>query len=477
MRLIVLGAGQMGEHLLGHLSRLPEHHDITLVERDPEVRAHLERKYDIAAAEGDAGVPSVLLEHCEGADVVFALTNDDATNLLAAVTATDPAIGARRAVVRLSDPRHGDNPLLERGGREGTVATIYPEDLVAREIFGIILHPGALSFRSFADGGLALVRARPEREFVFGKPIRELDVAPRRWILAGILRKSAPRGPGMARSPFGEAVNHEERRELHIPRGDSRVEAGDEVFAVGPAHSVGEYLDAIGSSGHRARRVVVAGLGQVGRRLTELLLDADVDVTAIRHRPTRQVSVAAPTIVGDAAQEDILAEAEVEGADFFVGATDADEVNLMSACLAQKLGARRTIALHNREDLREVLLSLGVDHPISPGVTTAGELMRQLHSRALVRLDWVGGGGELVEIEVVEDSPATLAALKDLVFPRDAIAGEVRRPGLAPFVPNGLYRFRPGETVVLFIKAVEEDPQREQELLDELERLFGQPRR
>ncbi len=474
MRLVVLGAGQMGEHLLRHLSRSPERHDVTLVELDPDTRAHFERKYDIAAAEGDAGVATVLLEHGEGADVLFALTNSDATNLLAAVTATDPAIGVRRAVVRLSDHRHRNNPLLGRDGREASVATIFPEDLVAREILGIIRHPGALSFRSFADGALSLVRARPQREFVFGKAIQDLDVAPQRWIVTGILRKQASGQTGVT-GLLGPADEGGEPRELHIPRGDSRVEDGDEIFAVGPTHSAGDFLDAIGSTGRPARRVVVAGLGQVGRRLTEFLLDAEVDVTVIKHRPSRKVSVPAPTIVGDAAQEDILAEAEVEGADFFVAATGTDEVNLMAACLARKLGARRTIALHNRDDLREVLQTLGVDHPISPGVITAGELMRQLHSRALVRLDWVGSGGELVEIEVAEGSPATRAPLAVLDFPRDAIVGEVRRPDMAPFVPNGDYRFRAGETVVLFIRAGGENPDAERELLEALERLFGRP--
>ena len=66
MRLVVLGAGRMGEHLIRQLSRLPEQHDITLVERDPETRIHLQRKYDIGIAEGDARVPAVLTQHCAG---------------------------------------------------------------------------------------------------------------------------------------------------------------------------------------------------------------------------------------------------------------------------------------------------------------------------------------------------------------------------------------------------------------------------
>ena len=444
----------MGEHLIRQLSWLPEHHDITLVERDSETRIQLQRKYDIGIAEADARVPEVLTQHCAGADVMFALTNDDATNMLAALTATDPAIGVHRAVVRLSDQRHRQNPLLAEESRRQAIETIFPEELVAEEILGILRYPGAHSVRSFGDGVLVLLRAVPQNPVVFDRPIEEIDTAPRGWILTGILRKQGGT--------------------LEIPRGRTRVQAGDEVFAVGPAVEARNYLKAIGVDQRPARRVVVAGLGQVGRRLGELLLDEDVDLTAIRRHPTSGFPLAAHTIVGDATDEDILQEAGVEDADFFVAATDADEVNLMAAHLAKKGGARRTVALYNRDDLHEAMQDLGVDYPISPGGVSAGALMKLLHTRATVRLDFVEGGGELVEIEVAEGSPATRAPLRRLGLPHTCIVGEVVRERSAPFVPNGDTEFVPGDRVALFMsrnavgKSGEPDS-----LLDELEQLFG----
>ena len=112
-----------------------------------------------------------------------------------------------------------------------------------------------------------------------------------------------------------------------------------------------------------------------------------------------------------------------------------------------------------------------MDHPISPGVVTAGALMRSLHSRAMVRMDWVEGGGELVEIEVAESSPATRAPLRKLGVPHTCIVGEVVRERSAPFVPDGDTEFIPGDRVVLFMgqsAAGESDP-----LLCRLEELFG----
>lgn len=451
MRLVVLGAGQMGEHLLRQLSRLPEHHDITLVERDSHTRTHLLRKYDIGITDGDAGVPAVLTGHCANADVLFALTNDDATNLLAALTATDPTIGVRRAVVRLSDPRHEQNPLLDQNGRRQQIETILPEALVAEEILGIIRFPGARSVRSFGDGALVLLRAVPENPAVFDRPLKDIVTAPRGWILTGIRRRRG--GP------------------LTIPRGHTTVREGDEVFAVGPASEASNFLKAIGLHRRPAERVVIAGVGQVGHRLGELLLESGVDITLIRRRTSASSSLPAHTIVGDATEEDILQEAGAGEADFFVAATDADEVNFLSAHLAKKAGARRTIALHNRDDLREVMQDLGVDHPISPGVITAGALLKLLHSRAMVRLDWVEGGGELVEIEVAEGSPATRAPLRKLGLPHSCIVGEVVRERSAPFVPDGDTEFVPGDRVALFMsQSLAGEPET---LRCALEGLFG----
>lgn len=454
MRLVVLGAGQMGEHLLQELIRLPRRLDITLIEQDAHSE-HLLSRFDIGFAQGDARIPSVLSQHCADADVLFALTNDDATNLLAALTATDPAIGVQRAVVRLSDARHLENPLLGDDDRKSKIDAILPEERVAEEILGLIRLPGAKSVRSFGGGDLVLLRAAPTNEEVFDRPLAGIRAAPRGWILTGILRAA-------------------ESGRLEIPRGRSRVQAGDEVFAVGPASMAPDFLRLLGLQQAPAQRVVVAGLGQVGQRLSRMLVDSGVEVTTIKRPSNPAVSPASVSILGDATHEHILQEAMVEDADFFVAATDADEVNFMAAHLAKQLGARRTIALHNRHDFNDVMRAVGVDHPISPAVITAGALLRPLHSRATVRLDWVEGGGELAEFRVADGSPATERPLRDLGIPHSSIVGEVVRDGVGAFVPDGDTRFLPGDRVAVFLEQGGNGS--EPEPLCELEEVFGRSR-
>ena len=103
--------------------------------------------------------------------------------------------------------------------------------------------------------------------------------------------------------------------------------------------------------------------------------------------------------------------------------------------------------------------------------------MKHLHSRAMVRLDWVEGGGELVEIEIAEGSPATRAPLRKLGLPHDCIVGEVVRERSAPFVPDGDSEFIPGDRVAIFMSLSAAGESGEpNSLLCELEQLFGSAR-
>ncbi len=455
MRVVVLGAGQMGGHLLRQLSRLPDQPDVTLIERDPETAKHLGRKFDIGVVEADASVAAVLETHARDADVLFALTDDDAANIVAALTATHPAIGVERAVVRISDPRHREGPLVRDAA---AIETILPEALVAEEILGLIRFPGTRSVRSLGEGGLVLLRAVPSRDSVFGRPLAEIDSVPRGWILTGILRRSGASG----------------EPDLIIPRGSTRLREGDEVFAVGPAAEADNYLRAIGIRHAPIRRLIVAGYGQVGAQLLERL-PSHIDVTIIRRTAATGDVPGQPVILrGDATDEDILREAGAGSADCFIAATDTDEVNFMAAWLAKKAGARETIALHNRVVFAEPMRRSGVDYPIFPASVVVGALLKPLHSRAMVRLDWIEGGGEIVEIEVADGSPAARFPLRDLDLPPDSIVGELVRPGVGTFVPDGDTRFETGDIALIFF-AIRGAPglSGPEETIAALERLFA----
>ena len=297
MRIFIVGAGEVGVHIASSLVR--EDHDLVVIERDAKKVAKLQSSMDILAVAGDGCNPEILKAHgIANADLFFAVSNDDSTNLLSALTAR--SLGAQRCVVRIGEPYHGKSPLLTR---DPDITPLFPERLVAEEIFGLTRVPGASKARFFAEGRLVLLQARPSSAaHIYGRPLQQLD-GPEGWVLIGIQRASG----------------------TIIPRGDTELRRGDLLYAVGRTSSIPKYLASIGVDSRPARRVVIAGAGQVGQWLAKLLVEAKVQVSVIQRGASRAFDLAAEVpealvLRGDARDPDILRDAGIEQADYFVSA-------------------------------------------------------------------------------------------------------------------------------------------------------------
>ena len=349
MKIIILGAGEVGVHIAGALR--PEGHDLVLIERDRSKVAEIQAKLDILALAADGCNPRVLKEQgAANADLFFAVTNNDPVNLLAAATAR--RMGAARCVVRISDPELGNNPLVKRD--EG-VLLLYPERLVADEIYSLTRVPGATKARFFAGGRLVFLQARPSLDAnIYGRQLKGLK-GPENWILTGIHRSSG----------------------TLIPRGDTVLRRGDLIYGVGPAETTPEFLASIGVETRPIRRVVIAGAGQVGQCLATQLREEKISVALINRNEERARQLAADlpgalVLHGDATDPNILREAGADEADYFVAATQNDEVNLLSTLLARDQGANVTVALYNQAEFLNIMHATRIDVPLSPRMMMAG---------------------------------------------------------------------------------------------------------
>jgi len=200
---------------------------------------------------------------------------------------------------------------------------------------------------------------------------------------------------------------------------------------------------------------VIAGAGQVGQWLARLLVAEKMEVTVIQRGAQRAFDIAAAVpealvLRGDARDPDILREARVADADFFVSATQQDEVNLLAAALAVEMGARTVAALYNQPEFLSLLQAVRIDLPLSPRMMVAGVILRMVHRREIVSLDLVeGGDAEVVEFEVPDKARVLRRKLKNLNFPRSAIVGSVAR-GKDLFVPSGDFQFEVGDRALVF---------------------------
>jgi len=168
-----------------------------------------------------------------------------------------------------------------------------------------------------------------------------------------------------------------------IPEGDTLIEAGDEVFFLAASKNIRAVMSELRRLDKPVKRIVLAGGGNIGMRLAQAL-ETKYQVKLIEHNAARCRAIAddlKKTIVlhGDAADEDLLLEENIENTDVFCALTNDDEANILSAMLAKRRGARTVMALINRAAYVDLIQSTGdIDVAISPQQATIGSLLAHI---------------------------------------------------------------------------------------------------
>ena len=138
------------------------------------------------------------------------------------------------------------------------------------------------------------------------------------------------------------------------------------------------------------KRVVIAGGGNIGFRLAQTLEDGN-QVKIIERDSKRARGISEQlrnTIVldGDAADEELLVEENIDSADVFCALTNSEEANILSAMLAKRLGAHRVMALISRPAYAELMESGTIDVAISPQTVTIGSLLAYVRRGDVVQV-------------------------------------------------------------------------------------------
>lgn len=363
MKIIILGAGQVGSTLAENLAS--EANDITVIDRDSSVLGELQDRLDIRTILGSGSYPQVLERAgANDADMMIAVTSSDETNMVACQLAYT-LFHTPTKIARVRAPEYLRNEKIrERIFSPSALPIdmlISPEQLVTDHIQRLIQYPGALQVLDFADGKVRLVGVRA----FYGGPLvgHELKT----------LREHIPNVDSRIAAIYrrGQAI---------IPEGDTVIEADDEVFFIAARKDIRKVMAELRQVARRARRVMIAGGGNIGLRLAQALeLRNNVKVIERSKDRTRELTEMldrAIVLLGDSADEDLLLEENIENVDVFCAVTNDDEANILSAMLAKRLGAKRVMALINRPAYVDLVLQGSIiDIAISPQQTTIGALL------------------------------------------------------------------------------------------------------
>ena len=168
------------------------------------------------------------------------------------------------------------------------------------------------------------------------------------------------------------------------------------------------------------------GHGNIGVRLA-LALEQTNQVKIIERDTSRARAISerlnkAIVLVGDAADEELLLEENIDNVDVFCALTNAEEANILSAMLAKRLGARKVMALINRPAYADLVEAGSIDIAISPQQITIGSLLAHVRRGDVVKVHSLRRGAaeaiEAVAHGTEEESKVVGRKIEDIELPR-----------------------------------------------------------
>jgi len=438
VKIIILGAGQVGRTAAYHLSR-EEANDVTVIDSNEEILRDLQDRLDIRTVTGNAASPRVLESAgIANTDILVALTNSDEVNMLACQIAWT----LYRTPKKIARVRSADFTARDRLFGENGVAVdvwISPEQLVTEYVARLIRYPGALQVLDFADGRVRLVGIRARQ----GGPLVGEELRTLRVHIPNIDARVA------AIYRAGKSIK---------PEGSTVIVDGDEVFFLAARKDIRAVMREMRREEAPVRRVVIAGGGNIGFRLaSELEAKNQVKLIERDHRRARRVSEQLKTTTvlhGDAADEDLLLEENIDSADVFAALTNSEEANILSAMLAKRLGAHKVMALINKPSYAELIESGSIDIAISPQTVTIGSLLAHVRHGDVVRVHSLRrGAAEALEVVVhgdADNSRVIGRRIEDITLPEGTTLGAVVR-GEDVIIAHHDITVQPDDHLILFL--------------------------
>jgi len=437
MKIIILGAGQVGGTLADHLTN--EQNDVTVVDTNPDKLKALQDRLDLQTVVGHASHPDVLFRAgAEDADMLIAVTNSDEINMMACQVAytlykTPTKISRVRSTDYLSHPQMFDNDHIP------VDVIIGPEQLVTKSIRELIANPGALQVLDFADGLVQLVAVKA----FYGGPMVGQELRQ--------IRKHMPKVDTRVAAIF-------RRGQPIMPEGTTVVEADDEVFFIAAKKNIRAVMSELRRVDKPYKRIMIAGGGNMGSRLAAAI-EADYQVKVIETSYTRCRELSeqlkhAIVLNGSASDTDLLVEENIEGTDVFCALTNNDESNIMIALLAKRLGAHKVITLITNPAYIDLLQGDQIDIALSPQQITIGSLLTHVRRGDISNVHSLRrGAAEAIEMIAHGDASSSKVVgrrLEDIDLPEGVTIGAIVR-GTEVLIAHSHIVVETDDHIILFL--------------------------
>ena len=438
MKIIILGAGQVGSSLAENLSL--EDHDVVIIDHKKDRLDLLKDTLDIQVVLGHCSYPYILREAgAHEADMIIAVTDSDEVNMIACQVAYS-LFNVPKKIARIRSPHYLIRQELFDSDHVPIDVFISPEQLITYYVQELIEYPGALQVLDFSGGLVKLIAVKLYYGGMWvGKNLLEL-----RDSMPGIEQKVV-------------AIFRNDRS---IPVEDSTLlEVGDEVFLISAKKNISKIMNAFSRIQEPYKNIVIAGGGAIGSCLAQRLEEEHYHIKVIeRNRGVceRLAERLKYTTVlhGEAADSALLESENIERADVFCAVTNDDEANIISCLQAKRLGVKQVMALITRTAYVDLIEGGSINIAISPQLATAGAILTHIRQGDVVKVHSLRrGAAEAIEAIAHGDKRTSKVVgrkLSDIKLPSGTTLGAVVRKEQV-IIPKEDTLIESGDHIILFV--------------------------
>ena len=447
MNIIICGAGRVGFAIANILSE--QGHSITVIDQSSEDIQKIDDTLDVKAIVGKATYPSILEKaNASEADMIIAVTRNDEINMLICQIAFS-IFNVSKKIARIRSQDYL-NPKFTRVYNKENLpidVIISPEIEIAKSLQRKLEAPGALDNVPFANNKIRLLEILINDKCALTniklnkltEKFSKLDVN-----IMGVIRKN---------------------KFIILKKNDIMLK-DDKAYVVINAAQMQETLSAFGHNEKISNKILIIGGGNIGFNLAKNLEESfeSARVKIIEKNKERAELIASElnnTIIinGDALDEEVLLEANLDEVQTVLALTNDDEDNLMVSVLVEKftkdnseLNEKRTMALINKPNYSLLQSSLKIDDFIDPRMNTVSSILKHIHKGTIANAySILNGEYEMIEAEIIETSELINKELKNSNLPDEIRVGAILR-GDEVIIPRSNFIFKKEDIVVLLAK-------------------------
>ena len=447
MNIIICGAGRVGFTIAKILSE--QGHSITVIDQSSEDIQKIDDSLDVKAIVGKATYPSILEKaNASEADMIIAVTRNDEINMLICQIAFS-IFNVQKKIARIRSQDYLNPKFTKVYNKENLPidVIISPEIEIAKSLQRKLEAPGALDNVPFANNKIRLLEILINQNCPLANI--KLNDLTKRFIkldanIMGVIRNG---------------------KFTILKKNDVMLE-DDKAYVAINASQMQDTLNAFGHNEKISNKILIIGGGNIGFNLAKNLEESfdSTRVKIIEKNKERAELIASDlnnTIVinGDALDEEVLLEANLDEAQTVLALTNDDEDNLMVSVLVEKfakdkseLNDKRTMALINKPNYSLLQSSLKIDDFIDPRMNTVSSILKHVHKGTIENAySILNGEYEIIEAEIIETSELLNKELKKSNLPDEIRVGAILR-GAEVIIPRSNFIFKKEDIVVLLAK-------------------------